>query len=74
MTIEEGVRWRAVETYLEGEESLAKTAERFRISPASLKRWLKLYRETGKYMTGKVSEGRPRSYTSEDEEAILKQF
>ena len=74
MTISRDVRWRVVRAYLDGENTMQEIADIFKVSSKSVSRWLKIYRTTGEYMTGKVSEGRPRSYTKEDEEAILNLF
>ena len=49
-------------------------ADIFGISKISVKRWVTIYRNTEEYMTGRISEGRPRTYTPEDELAIIALF
>lgn len=41
------LRQRAVDAYQAGEGTIKEIASRFNVSPASLGRWLKLFRETG---------------------------
>lgn len=74
MTISKEIRRLAVTAYLEEKGSLDYISEMFGISRSSLKRWVKHYRKNGTYMTGKVSQGRPRHYTQADEEAIVTMF
>ena len=74
MTISKEVRRLAVTAYLEEKGSIVYIAEMFGISRSSLLRWLKHYRKNGTYMTGKVSQGRPRHYTQNDADAIIKIF
>lgn len=74
MTISKDLRQRVVTAYMDGKGTMDEIADIFGISKISVKRWVKIYRNTGEYMTGRISEGRPRTYTPEDEVAIIALF
>ena len=74
MTISEETRERVVQAYLSGKGSMPYIADLFGVSLPSVKKWVSIYRKTGTYMTGKVSPGRPRLYTQEEERVILSFF
>ena len=74
MTISEEIREKVVQAYVGGKGSMPYIADMFGVSVPSVQKWVDIYRKTGTYMTGKVSQGRPRLYTKEDEEAILSLF
>ena len=74
MTISKDLRQRVVTAYIDGKDTMDEIADIFVVSTISVKRWVKIYRNTGEYMTGRISEGRPRTYTPEDEVAIIALF
>ena len=74
MTISKDLRQRVVTAYMDGKGTMDEIADIFGISKVSVKRWVKTYRNTGEYMTGRIFEGRPRTYTPEDEVAIIVLF
>ncbi len=45
--LSEDLRWRAVRSFLEGNETQREIAARLQVGEASVKRWVRLHRETG---------------------------
>jgi len=45
--LSEDLRWRAVRAFLEGKETQREIAKRLEVGEASVKRWVRLHRETG---------------------------
>lgn len=73
MAYSQDLRIRAVESYLDGEGSYDEIASRYKIGPASLKRWVSRYRKTGSLEPLTKNNRRPFSL-DEQEQALLKQF
>lgn len=53
------LRLRVVQTYESGDATVEEVAERFRVGPASLKRWVARWRATGSVEPKKAVGGRP---------------
>ena len=45
--LSQDLRWRAVRSYLDGDETRVEIARRLQVGEASVKRWVRLHRETG---------------------------
>src|SRR5687768_16493667 len=59
------LRLRVVETYENGEDTVEDVAARFRVGPASLKRWVWLWRATGSVEPKRRAGGRPPKMSGE---------
>jgi len=64
------LRKKIVEAYQRGTTSLSKTATNFNVSIASVKRYLKQYREEGNLLPKKGDKGRPSKVDEIGYEAI----
>lgn len=65
------LRQRIVEAYLAGEGTLAEIAARFAIGPASVTRFVRLYRQTGS-VTPKPHNGAPETRVRPEDIPLLK--
>jgi transposase len=59
------LRLRVVETYENGDDTVEDVAARFRVGPASLKRWVWQWRATGSVAPKPQTGGRPPKMTAE---------
>lgn len=65
------LRLRVVQTYEDGDDTVENVAARFRVGPASLKRWVWLWRATGSVESKERSGGRPPKMTAECDGVLL---
>ncbi len=73
MSVSLDLRRRAVESYLSGEGNQEEVSRRFKVGLSSLKRWVKLYHETGGLEPQTKNNRRPLKL-SEHAQAVLRQL
>jgi transposase len=68
--LDRDLRLRVVQTYEEGHDTVEHVAERFRVGPATLKRWVWLWRATGSVEPKRRTGGRPPKLTEACERVL----